>query len=313
MDVNKNKDFSSLIELLEAFPDEQSCIDHFTELRWRGDVRSPFKGCENSPIYRCKGNRFKCKQSNKYFTVKTGTIFEETKVPLRKWFIAIYLHTSHKKGISSHQLAKDIKVTQKTAWFMLHRIRYALSHGGLLTAKMGGTTEADETFVGGKEKNKHKINRTEGTQGRSTKTKTPVVGVMQRGGQLRAEVTEDTTQATIERIVDKNVREGSKVMSDEWTGYQGLGKKYEHDKVNHGQEEYVRGEVHTNNIECAWSHFKRMLIGIYHWCSEEHLQKYVDEFAFRYNTRTIGEGDRVNIMMRKAPGKRLTYKKLIAH
>lgn len=144
--------FSSIFELLKAFPDEQSCIDHLERFRWNGNVVSPFD--ESSKVYKCAGNKYKCKTSGRYFNVKTGTIFEDTKIPLQKWFMALYVFSSHKKGISSHQLAKDITVTQKSAWFLLHRLRYAFAHPAFREV-MSSTVQADETFVGGKNKNRH--------------------------------------------------------------------------------------------------------------------------------------------------------------
>jgi transposase-like protein len=179
MDAN----FKSILDLVKAFPDEQTCIDHLTALRWDDNVVSPFD--ETSIVYKCAGNKYKCKNTGKYFNVKTGTIFEDTKIPLRKWFMALYVFSSHKKGISSHQLAKDIDVTQKTAWFVLHRLRYAFDHPEFQKS-LSGHIEADETYMGGDEKNKHASKKIKGSQGRSLKTKTPVFDTMERGGNIIA-------------------------------------------------------------------------------------------------------------------------------
>lgn len=146
-------EFSSLIELSRKFPGEQDCIDHLEAIRWSGDVISPFD--PTSKVYKCKGNKYKCKNTGKYFNVRTGTIFEDTKVPLQKWFMALYIFSSHKKGISSHQLAKDLDITQKSAWFLLHRLRYAFNHPSI-KGELGGVVEADETFIGGKEQQTRK-------------------------------------------------------------------------------------------------------------------------------------------------------------
>ena len=177
-----NTDFNSILELLKAFPDEQSCIEQLEELRWDGYVVSPFDS--TSKVYRCKGNKFKCKNTGKYFNVRTGTLFDNTKIGLQKWFLAIWLVTSHKKGISSLQLARDLDVTQKTAWFMLQRIRKCFDIEN--DNDLDGDVEVDETYVGSKNKNRHKDKKVKGGQGRSAEDKTPVVGMVERGGKLNA-------------------------------------------------------------------------------------------------------------------------------
>lgn len=147
-------EFSSLFDIMKAFPTEQSCIDYFEKLRWQGNVKSPFD--PQSKIYKCANNRYKCSKTNKYFNVKTGSIFQDSKLSLQKWIMAIYIFTSHKKGISSYQLAKDISITQPNAWFMLHRLRKAMTQGDLFSTRLQGTVEVDETLIGGKESNKHR-------------------------------------------------------------------------------------------------------------------------------------------------------------
>ncbi len=306
--------FKSLLDLVAQFPDEATCIAHLEQLRWNGTVVSPFDPA--SKVYKCAGGRYRCKSTGKYFNVKVGTVFEDTKIPLQKWFMALYIFSSHKKGISSHQLARDLAVTQKSAWFMLHRLRYAFAHPNFQRA-MSGTVEVDETYYGGDEKNKHENQRTKGTQGRSTKTKKPVVGVLERAtedstGNLQATVVDRTNGATIKPLVAAAVAPGATVVTDEYAAYTGLAKVYKHEVVRHSARQYVDGLAHTNTIECFWSHFKRGIDGIYHWVSFGHLQSYVNEFVLRWNTRKQTTCDRFNFVLGNIAG-RLTYRALIAH
>ena len=282
-----NKEFDSLIDLVTTFTDEQSCIDHLTQLRWNGDIVSPFDA--SSKVYVCKGNKYKCKNTGKYFNVKTGTMFDNTKIKLQKWFMAIYLITLHKKGISSLQLSRDIKITQKSAWFMLQRIRacFGIDNND---DKLTGEVEIDETYVGGKNKNRHESKKVKNSQGRSPKDKTPVVGMVQREGKLIAKKVIDVKEGTITEIVAKNIDLNAKVYTDEYRGYNAVRRIYDHQQVKHSAKEYVNGRVHTNTIEGFWSLLKRGIVGIYHFTSEKHLQRYVDEFVFRYNSRDLDEG-----------------------
>lgn len=197
------ENFNSILDLFKAFPTEQSCIDHLEKLRWNGFVVSPFDS--TSKVYKCKNNRYRCKNTGKYFNVKTNTLFDNTKIELRKWFAAIWLVTSHKKGISSLQLSRDIDVTQKTAWFMLQRIRncFGIENNNELT----NTVEMDETYVGGKNKNRHQEKKVEHSQGRSVKDKTPVFGMVERGGKLNAKVVKDTACETLTKETVKYVKD----------------------------------------------------------------------------------------------------------
>jgi len=301
-----NKDFNSIIELLKAFPDEQSCIDHLETLRWNGYVVSPFD--INSKVYKCKGNKYRCKNTGKYFNVKTQTLFDNTKIELQKWFLAIWLVTSHKKGISSMQLARDLDVTQKTAWFMLHCIRRCF--GIENNNDLDNNVEVDETYIGGKNKNRHKDKKVEGSQGRSAKDKAPVVGMIERGGKLNACKVHDVKAATLSMAVIRHIKETANLYTDEWVGYNGLDRIYNHSIVKHGEGEYVKGNAHTNTIEGFWSLLKRGIVGIYHFTSKKHLQSYVDEFVFRYNTRKCGESSRMNVLFSNMEV-RTTYRGLV--
>lgn len=311
-------EFTSLFDLLQKFPDEQTCINHLEGLIWANGIVSPFDA--TSKVYKCKANKYKCKNTGKYFNVKTGTIFDDSKVPLQKWFMALYIFSSHKKGISSHQLAKDIKVTQKTSWYMLHRLRYAFEHPEFKKA-LEGTVELDETWVGGKVSNKaqHKDRDAFKTWKKHNKEevkddKQVVLGAIERDGRVIVKHVPDLKHKNVLEFVLSNVKTGTQLMTDEARSYRSfkyLG--YQHDNVTHGIREYVRGEVHTNTIEGFWSQFKRGIIGIYHHVSKEHLQSYLNEYAYRYNTRKTPESNRFNLILSTVSGKVLRYKILIEH
>lgn len=250
-----------------------------------------------------------CKNTQKMFNVKVGTIFHSTKLPLRKWFMAIWLVLSHKKGISSLQLSRDLKITQKTAWYILQKIRTCLICKN--KGKLDGEVECDETFVGGKNKNRHKNKKVKNSQGRSFKDKTPIFGVLQRKGDVICRVVENTSQYEITPNILKFVEFSSILYTDEWQGYNDIAEIYTRFSVDHSKKQFVDGDIYTNTIEGFWSILKRGIIGIYHHMSKKHLQLYANEFAFRYNTRQISEGSRFKLFLCNAE-KKLTYQNIIA-
>ena len=224
--------------------------------------------------------------------------------------MAIWLITSHKKGIASTALAKDLKITQKSAWFVLHRLRYA-ARTKSFNKPLKGEIEIDETFVGGKSKNKHASKRRTGGRGPVGSGKVPVMGMLERGGELRAMKIESVKARELQGKVVDHVERGSTIITDEWVGYRGLAMEYTHHKVNHAAGEYVRDKfIHTNSLEGAWSHFKRQVYGVHHWISAKHTDLYVGEFTWRYNRRDEEEEDRVNMLLGDVRG-RLRYKDLI--
>jgi len=307
--------FDSLYSSFEAFPNEQACVDHLRSIRWRDGEFCPYcvkEGKEpGQKIYHFSDRKtFKCGECRERFSIKVGTIFEDTKLPLRKWFAAIWMITNHPKGIASTTLAKDLKVTQKTAWFVLHRLRHA-ARTPSFNAPLKGTVEADTTFVGGKEKNKHAKDRKGGTQGGAGKE--TVLGFVERKGELRAKHIQNAQKSTVQRHVRENVENKSVLMTDEDRAFNGLGNDYLHLTVRHSLGEYVRasGVIHTQKIESVWALLKRQIIGVHHWVSPKHLQKYVDEMTWRFNRRNMRPSPRMNDMF-ECVGGRLTYKALIA-
>ena len=300
--------FDSLLELVQAFPTEQHAIDHLRTLRWGvDDERAYCPHCGSTRVMHFADNRnHKCHDCRKRFSIKVGTIFQDSKISLVKWFMAIWLITSHKKGIASTQLAKDIKVTQKTAWFMLHRLRHAAETKSF-QAPLDGDVEVDETYIGGKSKNMHAKDR----KARKQYDKATVMGVKQRNGELRTQHVPAATRDVLQGTVRDNVAPGSRVHTDGDVKYRGLSADYNHAYVNHAAGEYVREGVHTNSIESVWALFKRQLTGTHHWVSKKHLQAYLNEMTWRMNRREMDEGVRVNDLLKHVDG-RLTYKALTA-
>jgi transposase-like protein len=302
------KNFDSLFDLMDAFPDERACVDHLRAIRWKNGEFCPH--CGGTKIYSFSdGKTFKCGACRQRFSIKVGTIFEDTKLPLRKWFMAIWLVTNHPKGIASTTLAKDLKITQKSAWFVLHRLRHAAATPSF-NAPLNNVVEADTTYIGGKEKNKHLHKKVPGSQGGANKE--VVLGIVERDGELRAGHVPDGKAKTVQRAIRANVATTAHLKTDEDRAFLGLGRDYHHETVNHSQGEYVRHYIHhTNTIESVWALLKRQIVGVHHWVSPKHLDRYVQEMSFRFNRRNASVTDRMNGLFGCVEG-RLTYKALIA-
>ena len=307
----------SLIEMVRYFSDTTVCIEFIASLRWLDGVTCPHCASKNVGFLKTR-MIWKCRGCRKQFSVKTGTIFEESPIALDKWLMAIWLVVNCKNGISSYEIARDLKVTQKSAWFMLHRIRLALKNGHWeVMGKENGPTEVDETFIGGKPKNMHRSRRLKmKTAENGYAEKTIVVGMLDRDSrQVRAEVVPNVKRETLQKAILDRVGFGSTVYTDGWPGYDGLKTAgYVHETVTH-VEEYVRGNVHTQGIENFWSLLKRGLNGTYIAVEPFHLDRYLDEQMFRFNNRSmrdnpLDDGDRFMLAVSQVSSKRLTYAEL---
>jgi transposase-like protein len=294
---------------MEAFPNEESCVRHLEGLRWPKGVVCPCCGSTRKVYHLKRGYTYKCADCRNHFSVRKGTIFEESRLPLRKWFAAAWLITSNRKGIASTQLAREIGVTQKTAWFMLGRLREVAGAMSGFGGPMDGTIEADETYIGGKEDNKHASKKQHA--GRGTVGKLTVMGARERAGRITAALVEGTSKAVIHGFIAENVNLGSTVYSDYHASYRGM-DGYRHESVNHSAGEYVRGDVHTNGVESFWALLKRGHYGIFHMMSAKHMHRYLAEFEARWNLGNLGGSARVDAMLEATSGLRLTYEGLIA-
>jgi len=300
--------FKTLTQLLDFFKDEETCKKYYEFQRWGGNVACPH--CGSLKVYRTNRG-FKCgeKECYKKFSLTVGTIFENSKIPLRTWFAAMYLCTTSKKGISSVQLSEQLGITQKTAWFVLSRIRTMLADNS--NEPLTGEVEVDETYVGGKDYFKHKSKKSKGT---GMVEKSPMVGFKQRDGKIVLRVVDKgaANTATIAPLVRQHVCTSAILITDGFGAYRAVGKEYKaHEIVNHTAGEYVRGKFHTNNMEGFWAIMKRGIYGIYHSVSHKHLHRYCNEFSYRYNTREVSAVERFQASLQKVSDTRITYKGLI--
>ncbi len=308
----KHTEPKNLTEAILYFSKPENCLDYLVARRWPNGVVCPACGSDKVSFLQNQ-SRWQCssRHPKRQFSVKTGTIFEGSPLGLDKWLACIWLVTNCKNGISSHEIARDIGVTQKTAWFMLHRIR--LAHQEKHDGKLGGEgseIETDETFVGGKARNMHKARRKRVITGTGGKDKTVVMGMVERGGDVRAFVMDNRKKKQVQRQVREHVVAGSAIFSDELKSYDGLQADYQHAVIIHAVA-YVDGRVHTNTMENFWSLLKRTLHGTYISVEPFHLFRYIDEQAFRYNHRNnLDDSDRFDLAVRNIIGKRLTYAEL---
>ncbi len=298
---------TTLLEAVRYYSDLDVCRGYLSHMRWPDGVVCPSCGSAKVGFLETR-KLWKCRDCKRQFSAKVGTIFEDSPIGLDKWLVALWALTSMKNGISSYELHRTLGVTQKTAWFMLHRLRLAMKLKSF-RERLSGTVEADETYVGGLNTNRPLSKRTKNKGPQHGKT--PVIGILQRGGGVRAFVVPSPKRKYIHYLVRKHVEEGSNLYSDAAMAYRGLDVDFQHAFVDHAKT-YVDGLVHTQGIENFWSCLKRMLKGTYIHVHPQHLHKYVDEQVHRFNTRKMSDSERFAKALADVKGKRLTYKALIA-
>lgn len=301
------KHFKSIVQLLDHFKDEQTCIDFLEQQKWNGQPVCPH--CQHDQVYRVKPGKYRCKAKGccQYFTVRHNTIYADSRIPLRIWFGAIYLYTTSKKGLSSVQLATQLNITQKTAWFLAHRIREAFVEK--VVTPLEGVVEVDEMYVGGLESNKH-INKKD-KDGRGQNCKHIIIGFVERGGRVRMKHLPNTNADTMQPAVVENVSLDAHLISDAHASYKTLWMVYDNHTIVKNHSSYrTQGTYHTNTIEGFWSIFKRGYVGIYQYMSKEHIMRYCNEFAYRYNTRRVSVEERFEDSIKNLQGVHLNYKQL---
>lgn len=298
-----------ITDLPLACADEQAAVEFMEKQRWGDKTHCPRCGDFNvyqmmdskDPSKRQANFRWRCRGCKEQFTVRIGTVFEDSRAELRHWCFVFWRAATSKKGVSALEVHRQTGLSYKTCLFMLHRVRCAMDVADI--EPLSGDVEVDEVYIGGKPRRVH------GTRITPKKPKTAVVGMLQRGGKIRPRVVADVTGNTLKGLIRQNVHPSSRILTDEWSGYRGIGKEYAggHHTVRHTSYEYVRGDVHTNSIEGFFGMLRRGLNGIYHSVSRKHLHRYLAEFEFRHNNRELMDGQRIVAAIRAAQGKRLTY------
>lgn len=310
------KEPESLQQAILYFADLDNCIAYLAVRRWPdGKVICPICGSDGVSAFNPKRNTWKCAKHHpkREFSVKVGTLLEDSPIGLDKWMMATWMLSNCKNGVSSYEIARDLKVSQKTAWFMLHRIRLSLQDE-FFGSKLNGEVEVDETFIGGKARNMHLSERKRRITATGGADKTMVFGMLERGGRVRAKVMPNRKKETVQPEIREHVQAGTALYTDEMTGYRGLETDYAHQVINHAMQ-YVDGRVHTNGLENFWALLKRGVSGTYVSVEPFHLFRYLDEQMFRYNNRAtkdspLNDADRFDIAVRNIVGKRLTFAEL---